>query len=342
MRGEHAVWAVVATAAMVGMSFVAAARAEEPAPLGFLSRTIGFSAAEIATAGRGEVVTKLLPDADKGEIAAFGVVRVAATQERFFERLKDFPRFRKVPQIPEIGRFSSPARIEDLAGLTVPDADLAALRKCRSGDCSYKMGQPGLDRLAKLDWRAQDAEAQAAGIVKTRMVENLNEYLRGGTDAMRTIVDKQDPRPLSREFRLLLTHSTYLHAYDVAFYDYLRTYPKGSLPGVEHVFYWSKDTFGLKPVISMYHVAIRRGEKSSVLSQKLLYASHYFNAGVETMGIVDAANGRGLYLLNLYRVRIDPPTGMLSGILLSKIHDGIRTGVAQNLKHAKERVEANQ
>ena len=45
-------------------------------------------------------------------------------------------------------------------------------------------------------------------------------------------------------------------------------------------------------------------------------------------------------LLNLYRTRIDPPTGMLSGVLMGKVRDGIETGVKENLKLARERLAA--
>ena len=48
------------------------------------------------------------------------------------------------------------------------------------------------------------------------------------------------------------------------------------------------------------------------------------------------ADGKGLYLLNLYRTRMDPPTGMLAGVLMGKVRDGIETGVNENLKRAKD------
>jgi hypothetical protein len=37
-----------------------------------------------------------------------------------------------------------------------------------------------------------------------------------------------------------------------------------------------------------------------------------------------------LYLLNPYRTRLDPPTGMLAGVLMGKVRDGIRTGVREH------------
>ncbi len=45
--------------------------------------------------------------------------------------------------------------------------------------------------------------------------------------------------------------------------------------------------------------------------------------------------------MDLYRTRIDPPTGMLSGAILGKIRAGIEQGVAEGLRVAKARAEAN-
>ena len=72
-----------------------------------------------------------------------------------------------------------------------------------------------------------------------------------------------------------------------------------------------------------------------MISNKLLGATHFFNAGLEILAGVPTADGKGLYLLNLYRTRIDPPTGVLGGVLMGKVRDGIETGVKENLKMAR-------
>jgi hypothetical protein len=44
--------------------------------------------------------------------------------------------------------------------------------------------------------------------------------------------------------------------------------------------------------------------------------------------------------MSLYRTRIDPPTGMLAGVLMGKVRDGVETGVEQNLMTARDRLAA--
>ena len=96
--------------------------------------------------------------------------------------------------------------------------------------------------------------------------------------------------------------------------------------------------------ISVYHLTVWRDPTDSnraAVASKQIYASHYFRAGLDLVALVDAPSPRGgFYLIDLYRARIDPPTGTLAGVLLGKIHAGIERGVAERLRTAKERTEA--
>lgn len=318
--------------------------AGEPPPRPFLRKVIQLTDDQLARIEKGEVVTKLLRSPEKAEIAAFGAIRLKGTVAALRERMGDFQSFRKVPQIPEIGVFSDPPRVEDLQGLTLPDDDIDALQKCKPGKCDVKVGTSGLEALSALDWRAPDARARAAALVKETMAAYARAYAAGGTDAMGVTVDKTYPKALSAEFKTLLRNSPYLVDYVPAFHQYLASYPQGELPGTQDLLFWTKDTFGLKPVVSIYHAIIHapQGGRGLLVAVKTIYASHYFNAALEVMAAIpapDTPGGPSLYLLDLYRTRIDPPTGMLSGVLMGKVKRGIEQGVALNLKTAKDRVE---
>ena len=289
---------------------------------------------------RGEVVTKLLPTTDKPEIAAFGVVKAAGTVDQLLTAARDVQKFRQVPQIPQMGRFSNPAKLEDLKDLVHPPDDIAALKRCKPGSCDVKIGTKGLERISKINWSAPDAEKQAVAIFNQGIVDYVVAYQQGGTDAMGDVFDKKQQKSRAQEYRTLLANSPYLVDYVKEFNDYLVAYPKGKLAGAEDVLYWAKDTFGLKPVLSAYHATIYRGPHGALLSSKLLAASHFFNASLELMAAVPTPDGKGLYLLSLYRTRIDPPTGMLGGVLMGKVRDGVETGMKENLKTARDRLAA--
>lgn len=314
------------------------AQAQEPPPRPFLRKVIQLDAAQLAAVEKGEVVTKLLPTTEKAEIAAFGVVKTAGTPEAVLRLARDVKGFRQVPQIPEMGLFSSPPKTDDMRGLTHPPDDIAALRKCRPGSCDVKVGTRGLEIAAQFDWKSPGAEARAGALFNQALVDYMTAYARGGTDALGDVLDKKAPKSRSQEYRALLANSTYLVEYVKEFNDYLAAYPNAKLAQTEDVLYWTKDTFGLKPVVSAYHLTLHHGPRGVILANKLLYASHYFNAALEIMAAVPAPDGQGVYLLSLYRTRLDPPTGMLAGILMGKVRDGIETGVRENLKHVRTRL----
>jgi hypothetical protein len=333
--------------ALLLFAFVSTAGAQpaaEPQPWPFLRKVIGLTDAQLGAVQRGEVVTKQLPSPEKPEIAAFGVVKVQGTTATLRAKLRDFQSFRKVPQIPEIGRFSDPPRIEDLNDLHWPQADLDALKRCKAGECDVKLGTASLERLRKeIDWNAPDVSARLTALIKDQMVDYVTAYRAGGTDSLAVSVDKSQPKAFAAEFRTLLRNSPYLPQYVPAFHQYLESYPKGTLPNTTDTLYWTKDEFGLKPVVSMYHATIYEPQGPSqpglLVAIKTLYASHFFNAGLEIMAAVPTQEGVGFYLLDLYRTRIDPPTGMLSGVLMGKVKSGVEKGISLNLTTAKARVE---
>jgi hypothetical protein len=316
------------------------ALAQEPPPRPFLRKVIGLDDARLAAIDKGEVVTKQLPTTEKAEVAAFGVVAVKATAEQLLKAARNIQRFRQVPQIPEMGIFSKPPALADLAALHHPPDDIAALKKCTPGSCDVKLGDRGLEMASKIDWKAAGAEGRAVAVFNQALVDYVKAYSQGGTDALGNVFDKKTKKSRADEYRALLANSPYLAEYVKEFNEYLAAYPQGKLPDTEDILYWTKDTFGLKPVVSAYHLTLHKSPSGVLVSNKLLYSSHFFNASLEIMAGVPTPDGKGLYLLSLYRTRLDPPTGMLAGVLMGKVRDGIETDVRENLKHARDYLAA--
>jgi hypothetical protein len=323
---------VVALAAIVGAS---AATAEESPGRAFLRKVIGFSDAQIGAVEAGQVVTRQLPAADKPEIAAFGAVRVRGDLAAVVGQLRrELGAARRGASILESGRLSRPPRVEDLAGLTLEEGDFEAARECKPGDCDIKLARSAMERIRReIDWKAADARARTTDLMKRMLVEYTAAYQQGGTGEMATYADKDQPLEAPAEFQKLLAASPYLVEYVPALHGYVEQYPKGSLAGAEDFFYWWKDKFAPRPTISVYHATTWTDPQRavSVIATKRIYASHYFRSGLDLLAVV-AAPGGGTYLMDLYRVRIDPPTGMLSGVVLGKIRGGIEQGVAEGLK----------
>jgi hypothetical protein len=239
--------------ALAGLASTAAADASRVVT--FMREAIGLSEAQVASVEAGEVVTRQLPAADKSEIAAFGAVRVHGDRAAFLRQAgSDVGKTRKSGAILEIGRFSRPPRLEDLAGLTLDEDSFAAVRECKPGDCGIKLSRSTMEKVqGEIDWKAADARARAAQVLKEMLVDYTAAYMRGGTAAMATYADKESPIETSAEFGKILTASPYLVEYVPELHRYAEEYPKASLSGAEDFFYWSKDKYAPKPTISLFH-----------------------------------------------------------------------------------------
>jgi hypothetical protein len=327
------------------LAFATPLAAPNQPPHVFLKNAVQLTPAQITDVDRGQVITKQLSAADKPEIAAFGAVFVHADKEALLTHLRDITDFRRAPSVLEIGRLSNPPRIEDFAGLTVDDADLQALRSCRPGDCDVKVARSVMDRLQReISWSSPDAKACATALLRQMLTDLAAAYMKGGTPEMTTYEDKNKPLDTAAEFNKVLSASPYLVEYVPEFHRYIEDFPRAKLEGAEDLFYWMKDKFGPKPTVALYHATIWKDPRNPtrvVASFKQFYASHYFQAGLELMALVDAPGQKGFYLLDLFRARVDPPTGMLSGVLLGKIRGGLEQGVGEGLRRAKSMVEGN-
>jgi len=331
-------------AAVAGMLLALAfpAAAEESGVRAFLRRTIGLTDAQVAEVEAGRVVTKQLPGADKPEMAAFGALRVAADKGTYLERLREAT---GAPvHLAVNGGYRSPAHKLSVAATPHMWAT-AADRQCKPGDCDLKLARSSMDRIGReLDWKAPDARARATQLMKQMLVDYVAAYQRGGTAEMATYADNAQPLDTPAEFRKVLAASPYLLQYSPELKRSLEEWPQDKAAGAEDLFYWAKDKFGPKPSIAIYHLTLWRDPADparAAVASKQIYASHYFQAGLDLTALVDAPKPPGgFYLVDLYRARIDPPTGMLSGVLLGKIRGGIEQGVAERLREAKARTEA--
>jgi len=327
----------------LGVASVVWAAAPASVPV-FLRGVVSFTDADVASVDAGRVVAKQLPAADKAEIAAFGAVRVQADKAAALRRFREIEFVRRAPSVLESGWFSKPPRPADLEGLTLEDADVEAARKCRPGDCALKLASSAMDRIrTELAGPAGQVKPKATALVRQMLVEYVAAYQAGGIGALATYNDKDKPQEAPAEFRKLLAASPFLVEYVPEFHHYVEEYPRGRLDGAEDVFYWTKDKFGPKPTISVYHLTLWQDPQNhgrAVVCSKRIYASHYFQSGLDLVALVDAPAGqKGFYLMDLHRVRIDPPTGMLSGVLLGKIRGGIETAVSERLTTAKALAE---
>ena len=322
----------------------------QPALRAFLAERLKFSEAELAAAERGNVVTKMPGRGDDREVAVFGIVRVGAPVELFIERHRDLETFMKTQWVTQLGAVGTPPRLEDLARLTLTRKHLEAIRDCRVGDCDVKLPAEAIQRFQReLDWTTPDVEERAVDLYRRWVLEYVNTYLAGGNAALARYQDKSEPMEVAKGFRRLLSESPYLIEYVPPFHHYLEAFPEAELPNVEDRLFWSVEDFGLRPVITVTHVTLYRPEQAGrlrvVVALKQIYSSHYFQAGVKFLALVDDSERSGtpaFYLLYLDRSLFDTELGGIKGrVVRQRLRENIGDRLASIRKNLEQAFQAS-
>jgi hypothetical protein len=109
--------------------------------------------------------------------------------------------------------------------------------------------------------------------------------------------------------------------------------------------YWSKEKFGLKPVISLTHIVIykRRVARGTdvLIASKGIYASHYVETSLGLTGFIHSQEPepRRTYLIYINRSRADALRGFLGGLKRSLIVGSLRDATKKNMEMIKKKLE---
>jgi hypothetical protein len=317
-------------------------------PYTFLSKHLGFSSADLASLETGQTLVKLPKTTETREVAAFAIARLDVPTDFFIERVRDITNFKKGENVVQIGKFGNPPRLSDLAGLTVDQVDIDAIKRCRAKSCDLKMSAEFIERFRKdVDWSSPKYRERVTQLVHQMLLEQLQAYLKGGISALVKYDDKSYELGLADEVRSLLKPASYMYGYTTEFQKYLEEFPltrPGNATAFEDFAYWSKEDFGMKPVISMTHVTIyRRGRNASdvVIGSKGIYASHYFEGslGLTALARNDSSHPSRSYLIYVNRSRTDALRGMFAGMKRTLIGGRLRDGAKKTMEVIKQRLE---
>jgi hypothetical protein len=245
-----------------------------------LTTRLGFSNGELTELSRGQTVKHGLQARAPGEIAVAGAVRIRASKSAFFARVRDIERFKSGEGVLQIGRFSSPPVLEDLAALTI-DKDDFDPRSCRVGECGVRLPASAIERLRReVDVNAADAQTRAAAFFKRILLDDVSAYL-SGTERMTQYDDGSKPIRPGDELEGILAAMPEIGVLLPGLPDHLRRFPSARLRDAEDFLYWSKEKFGIAPFITVTHVTIVcRSAATCLMTTRDVYSSRYLDASV--------------------------------------------------------------
>lgn len=290
----------------------------------------------------GGVVAKVLPDFRKGEVAVVGVVRIPVPLDFFLGQFRHIDTFKKGPAVLSVGEFATPPAEENLSKLTLDSKEIDALGTCRPARCSLKLSAAMMDRL----------RSQAATLGRGPKLENefraalldyVSSYVAKGTPAMIAYNDTEPPIESSREFLDLLGEFGWLEQYAPGLLEILRGPFQTTRPEIDQFLYWSKESFGLKPVVSVTHVLILKitiaGSPWAFIASKQIYADHYFESSlgltVLSQDSADPAN-TATSVAYFNRTMTDGLRSWFASFERSIIDRRVRIGMAKNMSQMKD------
>jgi hypothetical protein len=277
---------------------------------------------------------------------AGGAIRVEVPTRFFLHSFVDIVSFKQSPLVQQVGKFAAKPRLSDLDRLNLDLEDLEALKRCRIGDCDIQLGAEQIQRVqAAIDWAKPDAPVQASRAMRQLLFEYVERYRTSGNRALLEYANDGVPVKVEDEARLLVTNSSQILAGLPEFSALLTS--GAAPPHVDEFIYWSKEQFGLKPVITITHVIIyeprRENVPDLVIASKQIYASRYLagSLAITLTAHASSAASPSFYLIYVNRTRPRSFPPVVGAIARRYAQSEAREGLEQQLQLTKQRLETS-
>ncbi len=306
-----------------------------------LTRDLHFSSADIVDLERGKIVKRTLPAAAPEEVGVAGAVRVRGSRDRFVATYRDILTFRKTAAVLEIWRFGDPPTISDLDGLTTNHEDFD-LRGCKVADCDIRLPASEIRRIAtSIDWTQPDADQRASTLFKEILFATVRSYATGAPGLITEYDDGRKPVLPVQAGEDLIRTSPYLDALKPGLGAHVTCFWSHPLDGAEDFLYWTKETFGMAPFISVTHVTVvPSGPHQTVATSRDVYSSRYIDGSLSLMIASDSVGDPGsFYLVYVNRSRASALRGTMAGLRRSIIEHKARGGLETTIRDIKTRFE---
>ncbi|HET7216587.1 MAG TPA: hypothetical protein VFJ02_01005 [Vicinamibacterales bacterium] len=298
---------------------------------------------EWAAVERGEALAKTL-ETDAREIAVVGAVRINASSDRLVDRYRTIENLKRSAIVIDVGRFGQPPQSADLQSAPFEPYSLD-LRDCRPFDCRVRLSEQDITRFQReVDWNAPDWPARSASVWRTVLADHVAAYTRMGRAALPVFVNKRDPLSVASEFAGLVSGLGFVRGYAPELLNYLHELAPPPPEGAEGIVYWTKEDFGVRPVLRVSHQTIYRARElpAIVIATNQIYADHYLDAALTVTLAIDAstAERRAFYLISLSRARTRSLTGFLRSFVRTTVQNRTRDALRKILVSTRTGLEA--
>lgn len=306
-----------------------------------------LSGGDLGRLDGGAISVRSLDVTDKREVGTLGLVRIRMTPASYVERLADIATFKNADEVLQIGSFSTPPILEDVATLTLDDSDIADLRRCRVGDCGLHLPAEAIERFARqIDWSRPDAADRANQLMRHILVEYVTAYLSDGAAATMTYANQRKPLSLEREFAALVEADAGGWRHFPELRQHLMRFPRARALHTTDQIYWSKEKVARKGVVTITHLAVAHRPQGTpaeyAIASKHIYGAHYYDASLGLTILVrdPLSHTPATYLAYLNRSRIDAFGGIFGGLTRSIVRSRAKATVSEQLARVKRMLES--
>jgi hypothetical protein len=334
---RHLVVAFSALAA--GIAGTVALGADDP--FAFFAPSVRVTSAERARLDAGDVIARVLP-ADDGHIAFFAASRLNARPDALIEWTRAIDELKRGPLVLAVGRFSEPAADDDLNGLTLDKDEIESLKRCKPGNCDFKLAASEIAalqearRAAGATWRdAVEGEFRRILLARVRLHRDR------GLLALPPYVDRAG-MSVAEAFSAMTARSPYLTSAAPDLINSLVT-PRRERRPTNGFYYWSRERYGVgKTVVSVTYVQVRTQHVApqAITASTQLYASHYVDGALGVSAVLCDEGMSACYLAYLNRTRVDLLGGLFSGFKRAVIEDRIESDGPKLLREVIRRLES--
>jgi hypothetical protein len=256
-------------------------------------------------------------------IGVFAAIQVSVDGDRMARWLDDIAAFKRSGAIPEVGRFSEPPRIEDLAALTLDPADVKTLRGCTVDTCSMLFTPEELEQLTEPSGRDQQREEiDRVRALRTILLRRAENYLAAGRLG--------EPAPAFIEMRWPELAGA------------LEAQPPRALPGTTSFLYWEKVRLRGKPIITIMHVTVLRESAAAgfdlLAVSRHVFSTRYISDGWNVLALLPPRAERP-YFAYLYQARVDRLGGFFGALARRIVEGEIKGRASDTLVGLRNRLE---
>ena len=229
--------------------------------------------------------------------------------------------------------------------LTLDQADIDRLRRCRVGDCALNLGEEEMTAVTQsLAGTASGPSPETQQAFRRILLDRARRYRSAGLAGLPDYRDRDRPVRLAPAFDALIAESPLLKARLGHIAVDLQQHPPGSSTSAESSLTWSRVMMNGKAVILITDYRIfRPGPEPDLpavlIAAKQVYALRYMNGSVAMTMLFAGSDGRQ-YLVHVDRSDLDELGGAFTGLKRSLMESRIKDEAVAALTSLRNRLEA--